>query len=372
MKNIFIALLLGITTSVYPIADTNSRIRTLTVHRTITHGIPVAMPKTPSPVTPSTSSGISLKTVLIASGVVIGAVILGKLAYNYFFALTDIQEIEKALKECDYAHTLHNDITQTYRLHNSDVSDLDRDEVYDIVTAHYSYRPYYYFVLKLDRDMARVTSYKESLVGIKIRLYELRSNLTSKLTQHNAEEINELRNGYAKTIARIETVHDELQLAHRDLHTIHAKILRMPEYDREYKEVRIEQLEQENARLHAQNTAYVYAQVYSTPRPKPTTQIHVYQQQPQQPTTSTETITITESETHSTTPSAGAHEQPAVVYTQETQAAHIPRSETTSANLSEVVATQASVSAPSPSTTHEQTTRVQEYENFRNEVMFLP
>lgn len=239
----------------------------------------------------------SLTQAAVIIGGVVGTYYAAKWIYNYFFALTDGQEIEQALSQLERASVFHNDLAFAYHnettivlptlnlnignKYTSGVIELLKPEI----TAKYSHRPFYSYVVNLERDINTVAQKKSELSTAKIRLFERKIQLHKIDGRTMSNEQKEIYSKeYTQVIEKISATHDQLQTLHYILLEIRNYVVRTLEYSNESKQARIEQLERENAHLQSQAMAHTAAAVaqayyYSKPtEPTQVTHVHIYQE----------------------------------------------------------------------------------------------
>lgn len=204
------------------------------------------------------------------AAVVVGGIVsfyyVGKWIYNYFFSRTDAQEIEYALSQLEKDKVFHDQLAFAYHNECAAVMPMINIAIANKYTAHgtinllrpeitgkYSNKPYYNYVINLERDIQSLESKKSDLSSLKIRLFERKMQLHKNNDKKmSAEEKAEYMREYNNTIEKISIMHDKFQNLHYLLHEIRNYVIKTHEYRDEEKQARIEKLERENAQLQSQ------------------------------------------------------------------------------------------------------------------------
>ncbi len=228
------------------------------------------------------------KGVIITGAAVAGAWVAKK-TYDYFFELSDLQEIERALRliekntafEKKMAFAYHNEQQMIYATLHATPKNYDDATIVTFLknkaTSKFTHHPYYNYALQLKKDIKQTKEKQQELAETKLRLFERKLRLL-KLDDITQEQKASLISQYNEVIQKIDTIHDIMQELHYGLQEIRAYMIHTIEYKLELKQEQIEILQQENLRLKQQAIAGSAALAYAyTAKPQTqVTQINVH------------------------------------------------------------------------------------------------
>lgn len=184
--------------------------------------------------TQSHSFDLSYKNIALVAGASIAGIAAGKIAYDYFFALTDAQEFENAIKLCEQSQELMSSIDQTYA-HPTSVMGSTR---YPLTSYAHT----------IQANINTLIGHENKLIETKIQIFERRAKLLVALTHASIEESTGIKSSiesYDFAIQELQSTTKNLKSCRKNLQKIKLRVTAHPQYIIEQQQLRIEELEKQ-------------------------------------------------------------------------------------------------------------------------------
>jgi len=225
--------------------------------------------------TPTVQAEFPTKNIALLAGGTIAAGVVGSWAYNYFFVLTDQQEIAKALKTCHEAALLDNTLQTAYHNELATAPDYSFDHLKPYITTHAGKNLLVYFYIKnLDVQLRLIITSITNISTTKTTLWQRKMKLTLN-NDISSDKLKNLLVKYDDAIAVVDAKYATLQQLHKDLLAIRTIVTTSTQYILEEQQARIALLEQ---RVSYHDHHHCYVDTWS-PRER---EVHVYTPAPQQ------------------------------------------------------------------------------------------
>ena len=229
---------------------------------------------------PSHSMDLSCKNIAIAACATIAGITVSKMAYDYFFVLTDAQEFDQAIKLCEQGEVLINAVDCIY---GCQFGIIDCDETHHFTNfnqvpvnaspcARY---PFFAYVNSLEKTIDKLINHEDILSSTKIHIFERRMKLIISLAHTSPEESISIKSsieGYDFVLEEIQNTVQKLKLKRKLLQAIKRSAIAHPQYIIEKQQVRIEELER---RLHSYPYA-THTTVYAWDQPRSINHVYVH------------------------------------------------------------------------------------------------
>ncbi len=200
---------------------------------------------------PTWLKNITLTKALLIGGGAVGTGFLGKWAYDYFFAPSDYEVIEKATVLCLTAHENQKIFAGQYAHEiellaaTSERGEIEK-ELIDTIKNSGGHRPFLRYARNLVSHYNTLKSHQKKLINQKINIMKRRlkvvtnENLPVGEQQRFVTQYNELEKELTELISAVQ--HIMLQAS-----TIKRYVINLSDYKHEYALERVERLEQEVA-----------------------------------------------------------------------------------------------------------------------------
>lgn len=197
----------------------------------------------------------SCKNIAIAAG----ALVAGKIAYNYFFTCTDAQEFEQAIQLCErnesYIKTMHDlyrkEIEGLYK-HTS----YSSDHMIPFITTQYVQYPFSLYASRLQKHITDLMSQENTLSVKIIHIFERRAqNVLSLANASHTQEasLNSYIEGYDFALEELKEHFKTTQSLRKELQKIKHLVVTHPQYTIEQDQ---KKLAREQALYHTIDNIY--------------------------------------------------------------------------------------------------------------------
>lgn len=200
----------------------------------------------------------STEMALVAVGS-ISAAVVGALAYNAFFGLSDLEEIEQTLAkledtESEYSELLtahYEPCTHYNRIDksNPNISEHDNHALKAMIRTTSNKYPFYEYVQKTDTTCSHIKEMIDSVTKVKIRLFERRNNIIKDRKTYDEATKKDIIKKFNSTIEQCDHLQQDLRTLQKAITEVRNYIVRLQEYNIEYAAARIEALEREIKQL---------------------------------------------------------------------------------------------------------------------------